>query len=419
MQRYVIVGGGVAGTTAAQNLRRLDPSAAVILLGEEPYPYYYRPRLWEFLAGEMEQSAIYYRPAEWYTVQKIDLRLNATVTGINPKEHSLTLAAGDALSYDRLLLSTGASCFVPDIPGANLPGVFVLRTLQDAAVLREQASRSRRAVVVGGGLLGLETARALSTLPLEVTVVEIAPHLLPRQLDREGAQFLQARLESMGLRFITGVRTAAVTGESAATGIRLEDGRSVDGELILFSAGVVPRVILARDAGLEVKKGIVVGPSMQTSTEDIFAAGDAAEFEGRTYGLIPPAIEQARAASQNMAGGEKILYHGTLPSATLKLLGMDLASLGEATAEDASLTVRRALDEKAGFYKKVVIRDGVLIGAILLNDTARVPLIKHLIETKKDISQVQDRLLDDGFDLKGFVSEKPVEPAPASPRGPG
>ena len=249
MTRYVIVGGGVAGTTAAQNLRRLDPTAAVTLFGHEPHPYYYRPKLWEYLAGTLDPSALYYRAAEWYAGQKIDLRVNTTVSGIQPGPHTLALATGGTFSYDRLLLATGSNSFLPDIPGAKLPGVFVLRTLQDAAAMRIQAERSRRAVVVGGGLLGLETAHALRALNLDVTVVEIMPHLLPRQLDREGALFLQARLESMGLKIITGARTAAVTGETAATGIRLDDGREVPGELIFFSAGIVPRVELARARG--------------------------------------------------------------------------------------------------------------------------------------------------------------------------
>jgi nitrite reductase (NADH) large subunit len=386
MNRYVIVGGGVAGTTAALDLRRLDPAAAVTLVGEEPYPYYYRPKLWEYLAGESEQSALFYRPTEWYTAQNILLRLDSKVTSIQPKAHTITIAAGEPLVFDRLLLATGSSCFIPPIPGAALPGVFVLRTLQDAAALRAQASRSRRAVVV-----------------------EIAPNLLPRQLDRQGAQFLQKRLESMGLKFITGARTTAVTGESAATGIQLEDGRKVPGELILFSAGIVSRIDLARDAGIEVNQGIIVDASLQTGAADVFAAGDAAEFNGRIYGLIPPAIEQAHAASQNMIGTESIAYRGTLPSATLQLLGMDLTSLGEATMDGPSLTVRRMLDEKAGIYKKIVVRDGVVVGAILLNDSASVPRIKQLIASKQDISKVQDRLLEDAFDLKAFVDNKPVE----------
>jgi nitrite reductase (NADH) large subunit len=409
MTRYVIVGGGVAGATAAQNLRRLDPSAGVTLLGDESHPYYFRPRLWEFLAGRVEHSELYYRPAEWYAAQKINLRLNAAAVGIHPRDHILTLASGETVSYDRLLLATGASSFLPDIPGAALPGVFVLRTLQDAAALRETAAHGRRAVVVGGGLLGLESANALSALGLEVTVVEIAPYLLPKQLDREGAEFLRARLEATGLRFLTGARTVEVTGGAEANGIRLEDGRIVPGEKILFSAGVVPRTELARIAGLETKKGILVDRSLQTSAEDVFAAGDAAECEGRTYGLIPPAVEQARAASQNMAGLEITDYRGTLPAATLKLMGMDLTSLGEATAEGPELTILRKADEKGGTYKKLILRGGVVIGAILLNDMAGVPLFKRLIASRKDVSAVQEKLLDPAFELKAFVSETPVD----------
>jgi nitrite reductase (NADH) large subunit len=414
MARYVIVGGGVAGTTAAQNLHRLDPSADVTLLGDEPYPYYYRPKLWEFLAAQVEQSALFYRPAEWYAAQGINLHLNAKVIGLQPKEHTIALATGESFPYDRLLLATGSCCFVPEIPGAALPGVFVLRTLLDALTLRAHACRSRRAVVVGGGLLGLETAHALSTLPLEVTVVEIAPYLLPRQLDREGAQFLQVRLESMGLEFITGAQTTAVLGESSAAGIRLADGRIIPGELILFSAGTLPRIDQARDAGLAVHKGIVVNASMQSNQEDIFAAGDVAEIDGRTYGLVPPAIEQARIASQNMTGGEPIRYPGTLPSATLKLMDMDLTSLGEATADDESVVVRRFIDEQAGIYKKAVFRDGVLIGAILLNDTASIQPLRQLMASRKNVSQVQDRLLDREFDWKKFISDTAVESRPDS-----
>jgi nitrite reductase (NADH) large subunit len=373
MTRYMVVGGGVAGTTAAQNLRRLDPAAAVVLVGDEPYPYYYRPKLWEFIAGQAKPPDLYYRPADWYAAQKIDLRVNAPVNRIQPKEHLLTLASGESLPFDRLLLAVGACCFVPDIPGADLPGVFVLRTLQDAAAIRAQAARSRRAVVVGGGLLGLETARALCRPGLDVTVVEIVPHLLPRQLDREGAGILQAHLEDLGMAILTGCRTAAVTGPSAAAGIRLEDGRTISGELVLFSAGVVPRIDLARDAGLPTGRGIIVNSLMQSGEPDIFA---------------------------------------TLPSAMLKLLGMDLTSLGEATADDPALVVRRVTDEKACVYKKVVLRDGIVVGAILLNSAADVPWIKQLIASRRDVSAVQNKLLDPAFDMKGFVADKPVEPRP-------
>ncbi|MBN1439793.1 MAG: NAD(P)/FAD-dependent oxidoreductase [Anaerolineales bacterium] len=417
MTRFVIVGGGVAGTTAARNLRGLDPSAAVAILGDEPYPYYYRPRLWELIAGRIERRALYFREADWYAAQGIDLRLNASVAEIQAEAHTVKLTTGETLPFDRLLIAAGADSYLPGIPGVDLPGVYTLRTIRDAEAIRARAAESRRAVVVGGGLLGLETADSLRGCGLEVSVVEILPHLLPRQLDREGGDFLQALLESAGLKFRTGVKTAAVTGDGSAAGIRLEDGGEIGGELVLFSTGVVPRTELARAAGIAVHSGIAVDAAMQTSAADIFAAGDCAEVDGRTYGLIPPAIEQARAASQNMAGGTPAKYHGTLPAATLKLMGMDLTSLGEATAEDPSLAVYRVREESARCYKKIAVRNGVIVGAILLNDATSVPWIKQLIAARRDVSQVEDRLLDRAFDLKGFAEGKPVEPAPDGPPG--
>jgi nitrite reductase (NADH) large subunit len=406
MPKYLIVGSGAAGASAAQNLAKADPAAQVILLEDEPYPYYYRPKLWEFLAGELEQPALFYRPTEWYASQNIALRLQTKAAAIRPAEHQVILASGEHLPYDRLLLSTGSCCFVPAIPGATLPGVHVLRTLEDALAIRAHASRSQRAVIIGGGLLGLETARALSALHLEVSVIEMAPYLLPRQLDREGAQFLQARLQSLGLTIHPGARPVAILGETAATGVRLEDGRSLPGELILFSAGIVPRVELAREAGLNTRQGIVVDQFLQTSSDDIFAAGDAAEFEQRIYGLVNPALEQARIAAQNMAGGQTAVYRGTIPSATLKLLGMELTSLGEATAEGEPLVVLRDLDESAGRYRKLVLRDGILVGAILLNDASSVLPVRQLMASRRNVSGFQSRLLERTFDLQALAQGK-------------
>jgi nitrite reductase (NADH) large subunit len=403
MPKYLIVGSGVAGVTAAQNLARSDPAAQVVLLGEEPYPYYYRPKLWEFLARELEQPALFYRPMEWYASQNITLRLQTKAAAIRPSEHQAVLTTGERLPYDRLLLSTGSLGFVPAIPGATLPGVSVLRTLEDAQILQARASQSRRAIIIGGGLLGLETARALSALRLEVTVVEMAPYLLPRQLDREGALFLQARLQTLGLAVIAGARPAAILGADAATGVQLEDGRFLPGELILFSAGIVPRVELAREAGLNTRQGIVVDQFLQTSMDDVYAAGDAAEFDQRVYGLVNPAVEQARIAAQNMAGGQKTVYRGTLTSTTLKIVGMELTSLGEATAEGGPMVVVRGLDEAAGRYRRFVLRDGVLVGAILLNDAPSVVPVRQLMDSRKNISGFQDRLSDPTFDLKALA----------------
>jgi len=400
---YVIVGNGVAGVTAAQSIVRADPSAEVHIFGAEPYPYYRRPLLWEFIAGQIEQDELTFRPPEWYAQRGIHLHLGVPATTLDPAAHRLTLADGSQADYDRALLATGGRPFVPPCEGTDKEGVFTLRTLDDARAIKAYAQQVATAVVIGGGLLGLETARALHTAGLDVTVVEFFPYLLPRQLDQEGAQVLQSLLEAQGLRVITGGTTEAVLGDVCADCIRLKDLRIVAGDLVLFSTGIRSEVSLAQEAGLEVNRGIVVDGHLQTSAEDIFAAGDAAEFDGRVYGIIPPAIEQARVAAANMVAPGSTTYAGTLPTTTLKVAGAELTSLGECVVEGDEYTQLRHADPAGGHYRKVVLRDGRIVGAILLNDKERTKPITQLVERGMDVSAYADRLLDDDFDLKSLL----------------
>ena len=401
--KHVIVGNGVAGVTAAQSIVRADPSAEVHIFGAEPYPYYRRPLLWEFIAGQIEQDELTFRPPEWYAQRGIHLHLGVRATTLDPAAHRLTLADGSQADYDRAMLATGGRPFVPPCEGTDKEGVFTLRTLDDARAIKAYAQQVATAVVIGGGLLGLETARALHTAGLDVTVVEFFPYLLPRQLDQEGAQVLQSLLEAQGLQVITGATTEAVLGDVCADCIRLKDLRIVGGDLVLFSTGIRSEVSLAQEAGLEVNRGIVVDGHLQTSAEDIFAAGDAAEFDGRVYGIIPPAIEQARVAAANMVASGSTTYTGTLPTTTLKVAGAELTSLGECVVEGDEYTQLRHADPAAGHYRKVVLRDGRIVGAILLNDKERTKPVTQLVERGVDVSAFTDRLLDDDFDLKSLL----------------
>jgi nitrite reductase (NADH) large subunit len=401
--KHVIVGNGVAGVTAAQSIVRADPSAEVHIFGAEPYPYYRRPLLWEFIAGQIEQDELIFRPPEWYAQRGIHLHLGVRATTLDPAAHHLTLADGSQADYDRALLATGGRPFVPPCEGTDKEGVFTLRTLDDARAIKAYAQQVATAVVIGGGLLGLETARALRTAGLDVTVVEFFPYLLPRQLDQEGAQVLQSLLEAQGLQVVTGATTEAVLGDVCADCIRLKDLRIVAGDLVLFSTGIRSEVSLAQEAGLEVHRGIVVDSHLQTSAEDIFAAGDAAEFDGRVYGIIPPAIEQARVAAANMVAPGSATYTGTLPTTTLKVAGAELTSLGECVVEGDEYTHLRHADPAAGHYRKVVLRDGHIVGAILLNDKERTKPATQLVERRADVSAFTDRLLDDDFDLKSLL----------------
>jgi nitrite reductase (NADH) large subunit len=401
--KHVIVGNGVTGVTAAQSIIQADPAAEVYVFGAEPYPYYRRPLLWEFIADQIGQDALFFRPPSWYAERGINLYLGVQATALDPTAHRLTLSDGSRAEYDRLLLATGGKPFVPPCQGTDKAGVFNLRTLADALAIKTYAKDVRTAVVIGGGLLGLETARALRTAGLDVTVVEFFPYLLPRQLDVEGAQVLQALLETQGLKTLTGGATEAILGDGRANGIRLQDGRVVPGELVLFSTGIRSEVELAQSAGLEVNRGIVVDGHLQTSAEDVFAAGDAAEFEGRVYGIIPPAIEQARDAAANMTAPGSATYSGSIPGTTLKVAGAELASLGECVVEGDDYTQLRHADLPAGHYRKFVLREGHIVGAILLNDKQRVRPVSRLIERNVDVSAYADRLLDDGFDLTSLL----------------
>jgi len=401
---YAIVGGGVAGITAAQAISRADSTAQVHVFGAEPYPYYRRPLLWEFIAGQIGQDELYYRPPEWYAGRGVQLHLGTRVAALDPAAHRLTLADGSSVRYDRLLLATGARPFIPPCAGTDKRGVFTLRTLDDALAIRAYADLVSRAVVIGGGLLGLETARALRTAGLDVTVVEFFPYLLPRQLDAEGAEVLTSLLEKQGLQVVTGAGTEAILGNGRVDGVQLQDGRVLPAELVLFSTGIRSEVGLAREAGIEVKRGVVVDERLCTSAQDVFAAGDAAEFEGHVYGIIPPSIEQARVAAANMVAPGSATYAGSLPSTTLKVAGAELTSLGECLLDGEGYTPLRHVDPAAGHYRKFLLHHGQIIGAIVLNDTERVRPIAQLIEKGVDLSAHVDHLVDDDFDLESLLS---------------
>lgn len=428
--KHVIAGSGVAGVTAAQVIARADPSAEVHIFGAETWPYYRRPQLWELIAGQVEEDALIFRPPDWYAGRGIHLHLGVRVASLDPVAHRFTLSDGSRVEYERLLLAMGARSFVPPCEGTDKEGVFTLRTMDDALAIRAYASPPlsppraggrKGAVVIGGGLLGLETARALRAAGLDVTVVEFAPYLLPRQLDAEGAEVLQSLLEAQGLHIITAGATEAVLGGERADGVRLKarpergrgDGRVVPGELVIFSTGIRSEMALAEEAGLKVNRGVVVDGQLQTSAEDVFAAGDVAEFEGRVYGIVPAAIEQSRVAAANMVAAPSTgsgqagsdTYSGTLSSTTLKVAGAELASLGEGTAEGDAYTQLRRADVGAGLYRKFVLREGRIVGAILLNDKERVRPVAQLIERGVDVSAHADRLLDDNFDFKSLLQQ--------------
>jgi len=402
--RLLVIGNGVAGVTTARLVAERDASAEITIYSDEPYPYYARPRLIELLAGRVAPESMAFYPEEWYQKRGLHVELGRRVVGIKPQAHEITLDDGWSAAYDRLVLATGAHAWVPPIPGANMEGVLTLRSMRDALALRERASGGGQAVILGGGLLGLDTATALRAQRMGVLVVEMAPRLLPRQLDAEGAVVLQRAIEEQGVEVLTGDTCALIERRNGRVGLGLKSGRTLEADLVVISAGVRPNLELAREAGLACNNGLLVNERLLTSAPDVYAVGDVAEFSGRVWGIIPAALAQAQVAAAQVIGNGDVIYKDIVPSATLKVTGIDLTSMGEVNLQgDGFVEVRRE-DAAKGAYKKLVIRNGQVVGAIVLGDRSSVRAISQLIERKVDVSAHVGSLLDEGFNLAGLIS---------------
>ena len=391
MSRYVIVGNGVAGTTAAEEIRKLDSTGSITILSSEDKPFYYRIRLPEIVADEVQEQKIIAKDMAWFKENAMDLYLQTTVTEADADKKTLLTQTGREIEYDKLLLANGSHPFIPPIPGADLPGVFALRSMQDARDIREWAETSRQIVLIGGGVLGLEAGNGLRKLGKDVTVIEVFPRLLPMQLDVEAASRLQTMLEEMGFSFRLGAKTTHITGKDFAEGVSLDDGQSLPADLVLVSAGVRPNLDLARQMELELDKGIKVNEFLQTSRQDVYAAGDVTEFQGRVYGIWPAAEDQGRIAGRNMVGKQEA-YKGTVMSNILKVVGINLASAGEIDVDGQYESKAQSNDD---FYRKIVLQENKIIGCIMLGNTKGFQTVLKLMQEQKDVSDSVDSILSD------------------------
>jgi nitrite reductase (NADH) large subunit len=398
--RVVIVGNGVAGVTAARIIKQKNAEATVSIYTDESHSYYPRPRLYEVLSGEAEPQEIYMFPEKWYEEKGIHVHLNKKAVNIDVDKKELVLENGARVSYDKLLLANGGHSFVPPIKGVKKTGFFTLRSVRDALTIRKFTEKSKKAIVIGGGLLGLEFAASLRKLGQQVEVVEIFPRLLPRQLDREGAEILKNRIASRGIEFDLGVKTVEILGRNTVSGILLDSGKTISGELVLCSAGMRSNIQLASEAGIKVNRGVVVDNHLQTSTDDVYAVGDVAEFNGRVYGIILAALEQTKIAATNLLEEKQIVYNGTIPSNTLDIVDIDLTSMGTVNPEDNKYEEIKRVNDEKGIYKKLVLDQGKIVGAIILGDKKGVTTIKRLMNQQTDITKYKDSILNDDFDYK-------------------
>lgn len=380
-KKLIVIGNGMAGIRAIEEIlnRGGAEQFVITVFGDEPYGNYNRILLSNVLNGTQEAADIFLNPLEWYEKNSITLHAGVKVTKIDRENRKVFGEDGSTKDYDFLIVATGSSPFVPPIQnlqnseGSFRNGIFVFRTLDDCTHIAGHAVKCQRAVVIGGGLLGLEAARGLINYGAEVTVIHNAPHLMNAQLDEDAGIILQSVLEKMGIKFITNAITTRVLGNDTITGLEFEDGTSIPCEMIVISAGIRPNTLLAKDCGLTVERGIVVDDSMRSHNDErIYVVGECAQHRNVVYGLVAPLWEQAQTLAEHITGTNSLaMYHGSRIATKLKVMGVEVASMGRIYPVDDEDEVVVYSQPKRGIYKKLLIRDGVLVGAILLGDSSR------------------------------------------------
>jgi nitrite reductase (NADH) large subunit len=365
----VVVGTGMAGARVVEEvLARAPEHFHIRMFGDEPHGTYNRILLSSVLGGFKDAGSIWLNPLEWYEQHGVFVHAGVRAQAIDRANKRVSGADGKVVEpYDHLVLATGSRPFVPPMEGTNQQGVFVFRTIDDCARIAGYTESCDRAVVIGGGLLGLEAARGLLSHDVEVTVVEAAPHLMPQQLDPTGADLLRQKLEAMGVQVLLGAVTTHLLGDGRVSGLRLKDGRTLEADLVVISCGIRPNVDEARAAGLAVERAVVVDDQMRTSDPAVFGVGECVQHRGKVYGLVEPIWEQVRVLADVLTeANPQAAYQGSRLSATLKVMGVDVVSMGETTASGPDCEVVSHLEPAAGTYKKLILRDSVLAGAILV-----------------------------------------------------
>ena len=406
-EKLLVIGNGMAAGRVLDHLFESDsPRYAVTVFGAEPRVNYNRILLSPVLSGEKTFEEIVTHDDAWYAAHGIDLRKGVDVVAIDRAAKTVTDSTGAVTAYDRLIVATGSSPFIIPVPGVDLPGVVTYRDLDDVNAMLAAAEKGGSAVVIGGGLLGLEAAAGLAMRGMKVTVVHLMPTLMERQLDAAAGYLLQGAMEARGVSVLTKANTKAIVErDGRAGGVLLDDGRTLAADLVVMAVGIRPNASLARDAGLAVNRGVVVDDEMRTSDPHVFAVGECVEHRGQCYGLVAPLFEMAKVVAARLTGDPAPRYEGSFLSTKLKVTGVDLFSAGDfADGPDRDEIVLR--DASRGVYKRLVLKDNALIGAVMYGDTADGPYFFDLLKTGADVSGVRDTLIF-GRAFAGGVSADP------------
>lgn len=387
-KRLAVIGNGMAAGRLLDELTRRNAGLTydVTVYGEERHAAYNRILLGRVLGGEGIDAITLKDPA-WYSAHGVSLEPGVRVRQVNAVGRTLTTCDGRTLPYDAAVFATGSAAVVPPVAGIKLadgspkPGAFVFRTVTDCVAIRDYAQPAASAVVVGAGLLGLEAAKSLCDLGLHVTVLHNGPTLMNAQLDRLGGAVLRKAIEKLGIYVRTEARVAEVLGDARAEGVRLESGESIPAEIVVFSCGIAPRTEAARASGVAVNRGIVVNDRLSTATPGVYAVGECAEHDGKVYGLVEPIWEQCAVLADVLTGANpRARYFGSKVYARLKVAGVEVASMGLVETDRATDEVIQVIEERRGVYRKLIVRDGKLAGAMLVGDAEAAPTLIRLYD---------------------------------------
>ena len=404
MKRYLIIGSGPAALSAIETIRKRDLTSEIFLLSKEPYPPHSRPLISYLLAGKIEEERIFYKGRDFYERYDVNAYLGERAVGLNTKEGMVYTSKSNRLSYDKLLIATGGRPIVPPVEGRDLEGIFTFTKLDDVKEIRRylEEKKVENVVVIGGGLIGLKATEALMELGIKITIVELADRILGLTLDKKASSILQSALEREGVRVITGNTAQELRGRGKVEEVVLRSGEVIPTDIVLFAIGVSPAVDFLSGSELKVNRGVLVNERMETNIPNIYAAGDVVELDNILIGrkqviaIWPNASDGGKVAGENMLGGESE-FPGSFPMNSVEICGIPTISMGITEPENQDYEV--LIKEKEGEYKKIVIKDGRIIGAVFVGNIDRVGIYCGLIKEGINVSGFKERLLDDDFGL--------------------
>ncbi|MDR4947373.1 nitrite reductase large subunit NirB [Neobacillus cucumis] len=386
-QKLILIGNGMAGVRAIEEVLKLNKDEfEITIFGSEPHPNYNRIQLSTVLQGGTTVKDITINDEQWYEENNIQLFKGESVISIDKERQVVTTDKGRIEPYDKLIIATGSNPFMLPLPGADKEGVTAFRNIKDCEQMIEYSKKYKKAAVIGGGLLGLEAARGLLNLGMEVDVIHIFDYLMERQLDRTAGKLLQKELEKQGMNFLLEKHTAEILGRNHVTGLKFKDGSKIKADLVVMAVGIKPNIELAQKAGITVNRGIIVNDYLETDVPNIYAVGECAEHRGIAYGLVAPLYQQGQVLAKRICGIENDGYHGSVLSTQLKVSGVDVFSSGKIN-EDEGTKVYKMYDDWNGTYKKVLIEDGKIVGAVLFGDTKDGNQLLSLIKKGASIEE--------------------------------